>query len=181
MLIFQYADPETSNDFLHRLNGSRHFLYAVIILSAFTVILTTGFACLLIAFLHQKHQLNASVSKQLLNSENSNSTYPLRACEDDTRFCHSSNNHLCIPKMLKLSLLSDNFRYDVPWEQMQVPTICRRSPYRNFNNRNGFTPMSPSPMGPIADVMRLAQSDCRKTSPSSSFGTELLDSGLESV
>lgn len=41
--------------------------------------------------------------------------------------------------------------------------------------------MSPSLMGPISDVMALSRSDCRKTSPSSSFGTEPHDSGLESV
>ncbi|EFO26468.1 hypothetical protein LOAG_02017 [Loa loa] len=153
-VVEQYTDPETSNDFFHRLNGNSQFLYAVVILSAFTVILTTGFACLLIAFLHQKHQVSVSTSKQLLRSEPPNITHPLRACEDDSR-------------------------YDVTWEQ--VPTMYGRSPYRSFQNKNGFTPISPSLMDPIADVMVLAQSDCRKTSPSSSFGIEPHDSGLEFV
>ncbi|CAG9540115.1 unnamed protein product [Cercopithifilaria johnstoni] len=157
-VVEQYTDPETSNDFFHRLNGNKQFLYAVIVLSAFTVILTTGFACLLIAFLHQKHQLNVSTTskQQFLHPEQSNITYPLHAYEDDAR-------------------------YDIPWEQMQMPTIYRRSPYRSFSSKNSSTPVSSSLIAPITDVMALAQSDCRKTSPSSSFGTELHDSGLESV
>ncbi|KAM3723356.1 putative tRNA (cytidine(32)/guanosine(34)-2'-O)-methyltransferase [Dirofilaria immitis] len=149
-----YTNPETSNDFFNRFNTNDQFLYAVVILSAFAVILTTGFACLLIAFLHQKHQLNVSISKRLLHSEPLNATHSLRLCEDDSR-------------------------YDVPWEQ--VSTMHQRSPYRSLKTKNGFTPISPSLMGPIVDVMALARSDCRKTSPSSSFGAELHDSGLESV
>ncbi|VDM06749.1 unnamed protein product [Wuchereria bancrofti] len=79
-VIEQYTDPEASNDLFH---GSNQFLYAVVILSAFTVILTTALACLLIAFLHQKHQLNVSTSKELLRSELP--THPLRTYEDDLR------------------------------------------------------------------------------------------------
>ncbi|MCP9259600.1 Protein R10E12.2 [Dirofilaria immitis] len=153
-VVEQYTNPETSNDFFNRFNTNDQFLYAVVILSAFAVILTTGFACLLIAFLHQKHQLNVSISKRLLHSEPLNATHSLRLCEDDSR-------------------------YDVPWEQ--VSTMHQRSPYRSLKTKNGFTPISPSLMGPIVDVMALARSDCRKTSPSSSFGAELHDSGLESV
>ncbi|VDO35394.1 unnamed protein product [Onchocerca flexuosa] len=153
-VIEQYTDPEVSHDFLHHLNGNSQFLYALVILSGFAIILTAGFACLLIAYLHQKRQLNLSMSKQLLHSEPLNSTQSLRLYEDDSR-------------------------YDIPWEQ--IPATFRRSPYRSLKTKNGFTAASPSVMGPIADVMALARSDCQKTSPSSSFGAELHDSGLESV
>ncbi|VIO91396.1 Uncharacterized protein BM_BM10675 [Brugia malayi] len=123
-VVEQYTDPETSNDLLYPLDGSSWFLYAVLVLSALTVILTTAFACLLIAFLHQKHQLNVSTSKKLLRSELPNITHPLRTYEDDLR------------------------------------------------------PVPPSLMDPITDAMASAQSNCRKTSPSSSFRTGPHDSGL---
>uniref|UniRef100_A0A915PK72 C2 domain-containing protein n=1 Tax=Setaria digitata TaxID=48799 RepID=A0A915PK72_9BILA len=153
-VVEQYSDSETSSEFLSRFHGNDQFLYAVVILAAFAVILTAGFACLLIAFLHQKRRLNESNSKQLLRSEQLNTAHSLQICQDDSR-------------------------YDIPWEQ--APTTYRRSPYRNFKTKDGFTPISSSLMGPISDVMALARSDCRKTSPSSSFGTEPHDSGLESV
>ncbi|VDK89427.1 unnamed protein product [Litomosoides sigmodontis] len=158
-VVEQYSDPEMSSDFLHRLSGNRQFLYVVIILSAFTVILTTGFACLLIAFLQQKHQLSVSTSKHSLNPERSNVARLLRACDDD------------------------DSRYDLPLEQAQLPaTMHQRSvSHRNFNTKNEFTPISHSLTAPIADLLALARSDCRKTSPTSSFGTELHDSGLGSV
>lgn len=152
-VVEQYTDPETSNDLLYPLDGSSWFLYAVLVLSALTVILTTAFACLLIAFLHQKHQLNVSTSKKLLRSELPNITHPLRTYEDDLRY-----------------------RYDELWEQ--VPTIHRQLSYRSFKNKNNFRPVPPSLMDPITDAMASAQSNCRKTSPSSSFRTGPHDSGL---
>lgn len=71
----------------------------------------------------------------------------------------------------------------MPLEHVQLPTTMhqRSLSHRNFNNKNDFMPMSHSVTAPITDVLALVQSDYRKASPSSSFGTELQDSGLGSV
>lgn len=157
-VVEQYTDPESNNDLLLRLGSSDQFLYALIILSAFTALLTIGFACLLTAYLHQKRRLKSSISKQRLHSEPLNTIQSLQTCQDESR-------------------------YDVPWEQ--VATMHRRQSYRFLHNRNGFTSKpstSPSLLGPISDIAALTRPDCRKTSPSSSFGAEPHDdSGLESV
>ncbi|VDN19697.1 unnamed protein product [Gongylonema pulchrum] len=168
-VVEQYTDPETSNDLLHRINGNDHFIYALLILSAFTAVLTTGFACLFIAFLHQKRRLKVCTSKQRLHSEPLNTIHTLHACPEDTRY-----------SLYYLSTRSTMSQYDVPWEQ--VSTTYRRPPYRNLSSKGSFTAMPPSLIGPVSDVTALARPDIRKTSPSSSFGAERHDdSGLESV
>ncbi|VDN07885.1 unnamed protein product [Thelazia callipaeda] len=156
-IVEQYTDSEVSNDLLRHFSGNEHFFMAVIILSTFTVILTAGFACLLVAFLQQKRELKTSTSKQRLHSEQLNTVHAIHACQEDAR-------------------------YEIPWEHKA--RTFRRPTYRNVSSKNDFLPISPSFTGvTVPDVTTaLTRPDSQKSPPSLSFGTEPHDdSGLESV